>query len=138
MSKSKFLMNRLANSTNQFQGRYRRVLCICSAGLLRSPTAALVLSQEPFNFNTRAAGLTPEFALVPVDEVLLFWADEVVCMEPRQAEKLKEMAPDKTVTCLDIEDNYLYRDPELLKLVYDRYIEHSEFGKRWNVPKSDT
>lgn len=74
------LMNRIANSTNQFQGSYKRVLCVCSAGLLRSPTTALVLSQPPYNYNTRAAGLTKEFALVPVDPVLLHWADEVVCM----------------------------------------------------------
>ena len=58
-----FLMNRLANSSNRYQGEYKRVLCVCSAGLLRSPTAALVLSQEPYNFNTRAAGLDEAFAL---------------------------------------------------------------------------
>ena len=44
-------MNRLANTQNKYQGKYKKVLCVCSAGLLRSPTAALVLSQEPFNFN---------------------------------------------------------------------------------------
>ena len=53
-----FLMNRIANSTNPFQKDYKRVLCVCSAGLLRSPTAAYVLSQAPYNYNTRAAGLT--------------------------------------------------------------------------------
>ena len=77
-----YLMNRLANSSNRWQGKYKRVLCICSAGLLRSPTAAFVLSQEPYNYNTRAAGLTKEFALIPVDEVLLNWAQEVVCIGP--------------------------------------------------------
>lgn len=80
-----FTMNRLDNARNEFQGEYKRVLCVCSAGLLRSPTTAVVLSSEPYNFNTRAAGLVREFALVPVDKVLLFWADEIVCMTADQA-----------------------------------------------------
>lgn len=29
------LMNRLGNADNPYQDRYKRVLCVCSAGLLR-------------------------------------------------------------------------------------------------------
>lgn len=117
-----YLMNRLANCHNQFQGKFMRVLCVCSAGLLRSPTAAFVLSQEPFNFNTRAAGLTKEFALIPVDEVLLNWADEVVCMNAEQKKQLEDMIKDGTsVINLDIEDNYRYRDPELIEKIKQAY-----------------
>ena len=116
------LMNRKANSRNPYQGRYKKVLCVCSAGLLRSPTTAVVLSQEPYNFNTRAAGLVKDFALIPVDEVLLTWADEVVCMTPEQGETLKTMVKeDQTLICLDIPDNFGYRDPELMKLIRERY-----------------
>ena len=118
---SKFLMNRLANANNQFQGKYKRVLCVCSAGLLRSPTAAVVLSQEPYWFNTRAAGLEPEFALIPVDEVLLAWADEVVCMTEDQAERLAAKVPNKPVICLQIEDSFEYRNPELVNLIKANY-----------------
>ena len=121
---SEYLMNRLANCKNMYQGGYKRVLCVCSAGLLRSPTAAVVLSHEPFNFNTRAAGLAPEFALIPVDEVLLEWADEIVCMEPAQAEKLAVMAPKKPVICLGISDSYEYRSDELRALIKVKYICH--------------
>lgn len=119
-----FLMNRLANCHNQYQGKFKRVLCVCSAGLLRSPTAAFVLSQEPFNFNTRAAGLTKEFALIPVDSVLLDWADEVVCMDAEQKEQLEKMldeAADTPVINLDIEDSYRYRDPELMEKIKQAY-----------------
>lgn len=117
-----FLMNRLANSSNIYQGKYKRVLCVCSAGLLRSPTAAYVLSQEPYNFNTRAAGLTKEFSLVPIDEVLLHWADEIVCMSDEQAEELADMAPGgKCIISLDIEDSFRYRDPELISLIRYKY-----------------
>lgn len=124
-----FLMNRLANATNHFQGKYKRVLCVCSAGLLRSPTTALVLSQPPYNFNTRAAGLTKEFALVPVDRVLLHWADEIVCMNPEQAEELRSLLEeDKPIVVLNIEDSYRYRDPELIeeiKAAYDKHLEET-------------
>lgn len=115
------LFNRIANSGNQFQGKYKRVLAVCSAGLLRSPTTALVLSQEPYNFNTRAAGLVPDFALIPVDPVLLGWADEIVCMTKEQEEELKKKAPNKTVICLNIPDNFEYRSPELMAMIKTNY-----------------
>jgi small subunit ribosomal protein S1 len=59
--------NRLGNVNNGFQGKFRHVLCVCSAGLLRSPTLAEILSQPPYNFNTRAVGIAKEFALIPID-----------------------------------------------------------------------
>ena len=122
-----FLMNRLANCTNRYQGEYKRVLCVCSAGLLRSPTAAFVLSQEPYNFNTRAAGLTPEFALVPVDRVLVEWADEIVVMSAQQAEQIRAMLEDeKPIVVLGIPDNFRYRDPELIRLIRESYDKHTK------------
>lgn len=123
--KDKFHMNRMANCRNEFQGEAMRVLCVCSAGLLRSPTAAVVLSQEPYNYNTRAAGLTPEFALIPVDHVLLNWADVIVCMSADQARELSQMAPGTTVVNLDIPDQYAYRDPELMRMIA------AQFNRLW-------
>lgn len=118
-------MNRLSNSTNPYQGDYKKVLTVCSAGLLRSPTAAMVLSKPPYNYNTRAAGISPEFALIAVDEVLLAWADEIVCMTRDQEHELNVMLKktkyDKKIICLHISDNYGYRDKELIKLIKKRY-----------------
>lgn len=121
-----FLMNRLANCSNKYQGRYKRVLCVCSAGLLRSSTAAWVLSNEPYNYNTRAAGLTKEFALVPVDEVLLAWSDEVVTMNAEQAEQIREMLgeEEKPIIVLGIPDSFRYRDPALVSLIRESYDKH--------------
>lgn len=120
-----FLMNRLANCANKYQGRYKRVLCVCSAGLLRSPTAAWVLSNEPYNYNTRAAGLAKEFALVPVDEVLLAWADEIVTMSAEQAEKIRSMLIDETpIVVLGIPDSFMYRDEKLISLIRESYDKH--------------
>ena len=122
-----FLMNRLANSKNPYQGEYKKVLCVCSAGLMRSPKAAWVLSQEPYNYNTRAAGLTQEFALVPVDKVLLHWCSEVVCMSGAQADEVQDLLDDmqeeKPIISLNIPDMYGYRDPELVELIKSAYDE---------------
>ena len=123
-----YLMNRLGNITNRYQNfqKHKRVVCVCSAGLLRSPTAALVLSQEPWNYNTRAVGIVPQFALVPLDRVLLEWADEIVCMTKSQALEVEGLVCNSDlstpVLCLDIPDIYGYRDPELVRLISERYL----------------
>lgn len=115
--------NRMANAKNEYQTDVKKVLCLCSAGLLRSPTAALVLSQEPYNYNTRAAGVSDEYALIPVDKVLLHWADEIVCVEERIKDALvAEFDVGNTpIKVLNIPDNYEYRDPVLMKLIKEDY-----------------
>lgn len=108
--------NRVWNAQNPNQGKFKRVLCVCSAGLLRSPTVAWVLSNEPYNFNTRAVGLEISHALIPIDKVLLEWADEIVCMNEHQTQQLIELTK-KPIVNLRIEDNFEYRDPGLIKII---------------------
>ena len=72
-------MNALHNVTNPYQGPEKRVLCLCSAGLLRSATLATVL-QNKYNYNVRNAGVS-DYALIPVSTALLEWADEIICVE---------------------------------------------------------
>ena len=110
--------------SNQFQGDYKRVLTVCSAGILRSATAAHVLCQRPFNFNTRNVGTAP-YALIPLTDDLILWADEVVCMENEHKNyvmgKMMDMDLYKPIFVLDIEDIYEYRNPKLVKLIKERY-----------------
>lgn len=124
------MQNRMYNARNPNQGEHKRVLCCCSAGLLRSPTAAVVLSQEPFNYNTRACGVTQSFALVPLDDVLIHWADEIVVMDKEQMKAVEDvMNPEddhKPILNLEIPDIYPYRHPELVNLIrttYSNYLE---------------
>lgn len=114
--------NRLGNARNIYQTDIKRVLCVCSAGLLRSPTMAVVLSQEPYNYNTRAAGITDEYALIPVDDVLLSWADEIVVAEDWMRDKLIPLV-DKPIFSLQLPDEYEYRNPTLMALIKERYDE---------------
>jgi predicted protein tyrosine phosphatase len=114
---------------NPYQGDFKRVLCICTGGILRSPTAAWVLSNQPYNFNTRSAGIR-EFALVKVDDHLIGWADQIVCMEDVHADYIRqtwnrsEHYPKSDlpeVLVLGIPDDYEYRDPALVARIRRSY-----------------
>lgn len=110
--------------SNCFQGAYKRVLTVCSANMLRSPTMAHVLSDKPYKFNTRSAGTEP-YALIPVTEDLLLWADEIVCADTEHAiyvrQRMMDLNLDKPIIDLQIPDNYEYRNPTLIKLIKERY-----------------
>ena len=117
-------MNRMANASNRFQGPAKRVLCVCSAGMLRSPTAANVLHQE-YGFNTRAAGITEEYALIPVDAVLIEWAEEIVWVEQEVYDKgwqeWSDMIKHKRNVVLAIPDQYEWNNPELRAIIKKQY-----------------
>jgi predicted protein tyrosine phosphatase len=120
-------MNSLHNANNPYQGTEKRVLCLCSAGLLRSPTAAFVLQKE-LGYNTRAAGVT-DYALIPVTEVLLKWADEIVCVNQETynilIDDIKRDVPevDADIVVLDIPDIYPRMDSTLQNEILRQYLE---------------
>lgn len=120
--------NRLANTQNGYQGERKRVLVVCSAGLLRSPTAAWILSNEPFNFNTRAVGASHEYALIPMDEAHVYWADEILVMNKEQEllakQLLNNVDPDSItpIHTLNVPDNYGFRDPVLVDILRKMFM----------------
>ena len=124
-------LNRLANAKNPFQGDAKKVLCVCSAGLLRSPTAAVVL-QKTYGYNTRAAGCTRDFALIHADQALLYWADEIVCVSGSVKAEMDHLFEDDEiykitdVTTLAVPDRYKYMDHELQKIILKQYAEATE------------
>ena len=125
--------NQLGVIFNAFQGKHKKVLTVCSAGCLRSPTAAHILSGHPWNFNTRCAGTSSEYAIVPVTEGLIVWADVILVMDEFQQLHINTMQNKlaeeyeafeyKQVINLDIPDNYEYRDPRLLKIMNEKFDE---------------
>lgn len=116
-------MNRLANTSNPFQGSRKKVLAVCSAGLLRSPTIAWILSNPPFDFNTRACGAVEEYALIPLDDALVFWADEVIVVETWMKDLILEYDKDKIIHVIKTPDRYETRDPELIKYLLPKLQE---------------
>jgi len=122
------LRNRLNTAFNRYQGKHRKVLTVCSAGILRSPTAAHLLASDPFNFNTRSAGVSDEYAFIPACQVMLEWADDIICMEDWHAAQIKARLEDiglgaKDVKVLGIPDNFEYRDPKLVELMMIKFKE---------------
>lgn len=119
-------MNAFGNAMNPHQGKAKKVLCVCSAGLLRSPTAAVVLSQEPYNYNTRACGISEEYALIPITDLLIHWADEIVFMQEKHADAAfrqfgDEAFVEKDIVILDIPDIYSYWHNTLVDEIKRKY-----------------
>ncbi len=120
---------------NPFQTDSKKVLCVCSAGCLRSPTAANILHTE-YGYNTRSAGVSDEYAIVPLSGKLLTWADEIVVMESwhvheieavlerMESESNKFIRPN--IVYLDIPDDYGWMEDSLVELIKERYAEYLE------------
>jgi len=116
------IQNRLRNAHNSNQGNFKRVLCVCSAGLLRSPTIAWVLSNRPYNCNTRACGSEPSYALIVLDPVLVEWAEEIVIANSEQFGPVSQLVdaiegPQRKIINLDLPDMYKTRSPELIRII---------------------
>src|SRR6266404_1564896 len=122
--------NRLWNTKNENQGPQKRVLALCSGGLLRSPTVAWVLSNSPYNYNTRSAGVDEYHALQVIDPYLVEWADELICVEPRIKQGLDVYIKNenlditgKIFVTLAIPDRFRRRDPKLVAIIEKQYQE---------------
>jgi len=128
------MINALHNAKNPYQGSSKKVLCVCSAGLLRSPTTAVVLERK-YGYNTRACGIDLDHALIPLTPVLLYWADEIVVMEPRQKHEVERqlarfrrknpyIGENKVkVYNLNVPDMYERMNEELQGIIHKSYAE---------------
>lgn len=114
---------------NPYQGKQQRMLFVCSAGLLRSATAATIASQ--MGINARNCGSHLEYALIPISVNLVFWAEKIVFVNPENYSRAKKMffgdmealaLIDKKSIVWDIEDDFRYMDPTLVGMVQDRLL----------------
>jgi predicted protein tyrosine phosphatase len=100
----------------------RRVLFICSANRLRSPTAEQVFSKWP-DIETDSAGLDAS-ATVVLSSEQLEWADIVFVMDRshrnKLARKYRANLREKRVVCLNIPDEFEFMQPELVMLLETR------------------
>ena len=117
-------MNALHNCKNPYQGKDKKVLTVCSAGLLRSPTLAWILSQH--NYNVRACGIH-DYALIPIDAVLAVWADIIIFVHPDiefSCQLPYKGMEGKQVFVFNVPDIYEYKDPELIAILTKECIDH--------------
>lgn len=108
---------------NPYQGKDKRLLFVCSAGLLRSATAANLYAKK--GFNTRSCG-THHYALIPLSENLIAWAHKIIFVNNENyqyaCEDFGKDKIDRKAVVLKIEDNYEYNHPELIRLLEDADI----------------
>jgi protein-tyrosine phosphatase len=106
---------------NPYQGKDKKVLFVCTMGILRSATAARMYARK---YNTRAAG-TASDALVPITETLIQWADQIVFVNRENYLLAKIKFPDlismQNVLTLDIPDEYEHMHPKLVKAFEQQY-----------------
>jgi predicted protein tyrosine phosphatase len=86
---------------------------------------ANVLNQE-YGYNTRAVGVSKEYALIPVDKILLMWADEIVCADSEVEDDLfrdwgGEIPEATPVYNLHIPDKYEWNNVDLRLAIKDAY-----------------
>lgn len=102
----------------------KNLLFICSRNQWRSPTAEKVFSQE--GFSARSAGTSPN-AKKTVSVKDIEWSDHIFVMEKKHKQRLvakfTRLLDYKTITVLDIPDDYQFMDPELIETLKDS-VEH--------------
>lgn len=110
---------------NPFQGKDKKVVFICSMGILRSATGARLYAHK---YNTRSAGTWAD-ALVPLTPVLIAWADQLVFVNKSNYDQarakyvgtpLYHILTDKAKV-LDIPDNYEHMHPKLIEAFEQQY-----------------
>lgn len=105
---------------NEYQGKFPRVLFVCSAGILRSATAAAVAGAR--GINARAAG-SAKYALIPVSVNLIEWAKKIVFVNPDNFEQVLRTFENTGYTddikqkaiVWNIPDNFEYMHPTLVQ-----------------------
>jgi predicted protein tyrosine phosphatase len=106
---------------NPYQGDHKKVLFVCSAGILRSATAARIYAHK---YNTRCAG-SEEYALIPVTERLLMWADEVVFVNWYNSQRVCQEFDMEEFDCkvveLNIPDEHEHMAEELVQAFKEQY-----------------
>lgn len=107
---------------NPYQGTDKKVLFVCSMGILRSATAARIYAHK---YNTRCAGSWGD-ALVPLTPLLLAWAEEIVFVNKENyGNAVNEFGADvfkETPTrVLDIPDQYPHCHPNLIEAFCEQY-----------------
>lgn len=117
--------NQLHNISNPYQGTEKKVLTVCSAGILRSATLQNFLIKN-YGYNVRNCGTESSYALIPISEALVLWADEIVFVNRDNYMDVKinleelNISKDK-IFVLDIPDIYSFNHPSLLAIIEEQY-----------------
>jgi predicted protein tyrosine phosphatase len=111
---------------NKFQTDAKRLLFVCSVGMLRSPTAQMVATG--MGFNARACGSEVDIALIPLSCNLINWANHIIFMNPENlTQAIKTFDPvgykediEQKAIVWNINDDYNWGDTVLWNIVHEK------------------
>lgn len=126
MNKTQKIFSDECPFANLFQTGAKRLLFVCSVGMLRSPTAQMVASQN--GHNARACGSDVDIALIPLSCNLINWADKIVFMSPENFEQAKMVFDpvgykediEAKAIVWNIEDDYNWGDSVLWGILHEK------------------
>lgn len=109
-------------ANNPFQGPDKKVVFVCSMGILRSATAARMYAGK---YNTRSAGTYDE-ALIQLSPILVAWANELVFVNQENYDMFvmnygQSCAEQFNTRVLEIPDCYEHMHPKLIQSFKDQY-----------------
>jgi len=108
---------------NPYQGSDKKVLFVCSMGILRSATGSRIYGHK---YNTRSAGTYTGHALVPLTPMLVAWADEIVFVNKENYLQFTkgidgQMLDSLNIKVLNIPDCYEHMHPKLIEAFNEQY-----------------
>jgi predicted protein tyrosine phosphatase len=108
--------------SNPYQGKDKKVLFVCSMGILRSATGARIYANK---YNTRCCGSWGD-ALIPLTPLLIAWADEIVFVNKANYKNAvdefgQEVFQEVATKVLNIPDCHPHMDIELVKAFDQQY-----------------
>ena len=99
-----------------------KVLFVCTANRLRSPTAEAVFADQP-GLEVRSAGIDG-LAVRPLTAELVAWADRLIVMEKSHREAIRKRyrtaLGSRRVIVIGIPDEFEYMQEELVALLKER------------------
>lgn len=115
---------------NPYQGKDKKVVFVCSMGILRSATGARLYARK---YNTRTAGTWPD-ALIPLTPTLMEWADEIVFVNKDNYNSIKRRYEEEgihidnryNIKVLDIPDSYPHMDINLVEAFREQYEDFTD------------
>lgn len=130
MTKTEQIFQLTAPYDNPFQGKDKKLLFVCSAGLLRSPTGASLYNKK--GYNTRSCG-SASYALIPLSANLIAWADHIIFVNGENADEAartfhktgSEEDLIRKQIVLNIPDNFDYNSPDLQQCFFEQLDAYS-------------
>jgi predicted protein tyrosine phosphatase len=99
-----------------------KLLFVCSQNKWRSLTAEKLFVGNQ-QYDVQSAG-TERGARIKLTAGLLGWADQIFVMERKHLDRIRQNFPDivqsKSITVLDITDDYGFMDDELIDILWNR------------------